>query len=596
MPHDQHAVRRPRRAVLTALLLAAVSLSATAPMTTRLPGGERVEWWRGRLPELLVLPRDGDGWDAIAARYLQPSHGLAELRARNPGLAYPLRDVRLRVPWTALRDEWKVAVLHALFPEDVAVPGGWQHRIAAPWGGEPETLWEIAELFCGDGGRYRELRAANPDLPLFPALGAPVLVPSACLAPVLAREVRLPAPTPTAAPSTTRRVTDSPPPTAGPGPTPPPASGERVAPLEYGVGEAVYRLQPGEALYSAVVVRFTGQLGAAEVNATAAELAKGSGIADVTDIPVGYPVRIPFDLLLPEYLPPGHPRRVEWEKEREELAAIQRVIRAADLAGIHVILDAGHGGGDTGAVVEGVWEATYVYDVMARVKQALERSSKATVWTTVSDSASATRPQDQDRLPKHRRHRLLVDPPYDLADSTVGVHLRWVLSNAILARLRGERVEPERVVFLSIHADSLHPAVRGLMVYVPARSLRPARLSLPPGLPDCREVRAARPAKLSPTFRARAEALSSQLGRAIVSSAERFELPVHRYEPVRSRIIRGRSRFVPAVLRYNQVPTAVLVEICNLNNAEDRSLLLTWKFREKLALAIAAGLAEAFSR
>jgi N-acetylmuramoyl-L-alanine amidase len=596
MRRDQHAVRRPRPEVLTAVLLAAISLSATGPATTRLAGGERVEWWRGQLPELVVLPRQGDGWSALSARYLKASSGLAELRAHNPRLEVPLRDVRVRVPWTVLRDEWKAAVVRALFPHDVAVPGGWQHQVGAPWGGEAETLWEIAELFCGDGARYRELRAANPELPMFPASGTSLLVPSTCLAFALAPAAPLPPPTPVAGTSATERTAPPPKPSVAPSPTPPTVRADGSAPLEYGAGEAVYRLQPGEALYSAVVVRFTGQLGAAEVNATAAELAKRSGITDVTSIPVGYPVRIPFELLLPEYLPPGHPRRVEWEKEREELAAIQRVIRAADLAGIHVILDAGHGGGDTGAVVEEVWEATYVYDVMARVKQALERSSKATVWTTVSDTGSPPRPQDQDRLPNRRTQRLLVDPPYDLADSSVGVHLRWVLSNAILARLQAEKVEPERVVFLSVHADSLHPAVRGLMVYVPARSLRPARLSPPPGLPDCRELRAARRASLSPTFRARSEALSGQLGQAIVKSAERFDLPVHRYEPVRSAIIRGRSRFVPAVLRYSQVPTAVLVEICNLNNAEDRSLLLTWKFREKLALAIAAGLAEAFSR
>ena len=86
----------------------------------------------------------------------------------------------------------------------------------------------------------------------------------------------------------------------------------------------------------------------------AAELARRSGIDDVTTIPVGYPVRIPLELLLPEYLPAGNPRRQAWEKEREELAAIRRAIRAANLDGIHVILDAGHGGGDTGATVGGV--------------------------------------------------------------------------------------------------------------------------------------------------------------------------------------------------------------------------------------------------
>jgi N-acetylmuramoyl-L-alanine amidase len=44
------------------------------------------------------------------------------------------------------------------------------------------------------------------------------------------------------------------------------------------------------------------------------------------------------------------------------------------------------------------------------------------------------------------------------------------------------------------------------------------------------------------------------------------------------------------------VSSAVLVEICNLNNEQDHALLLTRRFREQLAHAIAAGLAEGFTR
>ena len=97
-------------------------------------------------------------------------------------------------------------------------------------------------------------------------------------------------------------------------------------------------------------------------------------------------------------------------------------------------------------------------------------------------------------------------------------------------------------------------------------------------------------------FNSRAEALSGQLGEAMVRAAGRFGVAVHPYQPVRSSVLRGGSRWVPAVLRYNRVPTSVLVEICNLNNEDDRALLQTARFREKLAHAIAAGLAEAFSR
>jgi len=600
------------RLAAAALLLATSGGGVTS---VSLANGDRAEWRRGLAPALLALPGAGDGWATLAVRLTGSAANRAALTAANPGLRQPLRGTRVRVPWSLMLGDDRVRVARALFPGDRRVDGGWEHVVRAPWGGEGESWWELAEWFGGDGARYPLLRDANPVLGLFPPAGARILIPET----FLRREFRVvpsqgapstppPArPEGTVAPVLPATVIASPAPTS-PAPAqtpmaPPPRELSADVPtahasvlLEYGHDEAVYRLRPGEALYSAVVVRFTGQLHAADVNATALELAKRSAIADVTSIPIGYPVRIAYDLLLPEYLPAGHPRQREWEKDREELAAIRRVIRAANLDGIHVILDAGHGGADSGATADGAWEATYVYDVMARVREVLRRETKATVWTTVLDPRAPGAPPDIDVLGRSRAQRLLVDPAYDLSDSGTAVHLRWILANHVLDRLVAQKVDRERVVFVSIHADSLHPAVRGMMVYVPSRRLRPSRLSLPKGLPAVREVREFSGGRLSPAFRARAEALSTQLGEAIVKAAARSGLPVHPYEPVRSSVLRGRSRWVPAVLRYSRVPSAVLVEVCNLNNEEDREQLLTWKRREKLAHAIVAGLAEGFAR
>ncbi len=365
--------------------------------------------------------------------------------------------------------------------------------------------------------------------------------------------------------------------------------------MEYEDGAAIYRLKAGEALYSAVVVRFTGQLHAADVNATAAELARLSGIADVTDIAIGFPIRIPFELLLPEFLPAGHPRRQEWERTQREVAAIQRAIRARNLDGIHIILDAGHGGADTGAIVKGVWESTYAWDVMDRVRRVLEKETRATVWTTVADQRSA-RELEMDSLPARRSQRLLVDPPFDLSDSTTGVQLRWVLANAIVKRLKAQKIDPEQVAFVSIHADSLHPSVRGLMVYVPGRAHRPTLGSPLPNGHLCRELKEVVRPRFSSRFMARSEALSRQLAHAVVKAARRAEIPVHPFEPVRGVVVRRGSRWVPAVLRNCEAPSALLVEICNLANDEDRAQIQSWKFRDKLAHAIAAGLAEGFAR
>lgn len=581
-----------------AIALLSASIATSAMMDAVLADGARVVLVRGEVPRLLVLPETGEGWLQLARRVCGDPGAARQLAEANPSVRSPLRDVRVNVPWELARPDLRAAAVQAIFPNDRRTAEGWSHIVTAAFDGEPESWWEIAALLAGDGSRYRELREANPDVPLFPPAGTRIVVPERLLVAELRGLSRQVGDSQVEAPE----VSASAPQVPTPAPT---RVDERAGPLatavpggvlEYVDSAAVYRLRPGEALYSAVVVRFTGQLHAVDVNATAAELARLSGIADVTDIPIGYPVKIPFDLLLPEYLPSGHPRRVEWEREREELAVIRRDIRAANLDGIHVILDAGHGGADTGAIVGGVWESTYVYDVMTRLKNVLERDTRATVWTLVRDTGLGTRPPALDRLPAHRGQQLLVDPPYDLSESSVGVHLRWILNNAILKRLRRQGVSPERVVFVSIHADSLHPAVRGLMVYAPARNLRPSRSPTPQGLYACREVQELGTSRYSSRFRARAEALSTQLGEAIVRKAGQFNVPIHPFEPVRSSVLRGRSRWVPAVLRYSDVPTSVLVEICNLNNVDDRSLLTTWKFREKLAHAIAAGLAEGFAR
>jgi N-acetylmuramoyl-L-alanine amidase len=573
--------------VIAAPVLLALALSAEQAVVVPLPDGTRAEWPRGEAPRLLVLPVAGEGWTKLSARVTGSPGKVDELRDVNDGRAQPLTGIRVKVPWQLLRPELRVACVRALFPLDRRTTSGFVHVIAAPWGGDGESWWELAEWFCGDGSHYPALRDANPVVGLFPGRGTPVLIPEVALLPEFRRLAPEQAVEPLAQPQQVARAAS---------PTPAAVAVRGGGVLEYRDGEAVYRLRAGEALYSTVVVRFTGQLHAADVNATAKEIARRSGITDVTAIPVGYAVRIPLDLLLPEFLPQGNPRRVAWEKEREELAAIKRVIRAADLEGIHVILDAGHGGADTGAVAEGIWESTYVYDVMSRVKRVLEQQTKATVWTTVKDPFSVGKNLERDVLPQQRDQRLLVDPPYDLADALTGVHLRWILANSILERLKKQKVDPERVVFVSIHADSLHPSVRGLMVYVPARSLRSSRAPFVRASFNCREIRTLKPPSYPPRFRSRSEALSDQLGEAIVRAAEKASLPVHAYEPVRSSVLRGGSRWVPAVLKYSLVPSAVLIEICNLNSEQDRHLLLTARYREKLAHAIAAGLAEGFSR
>ena len=175
------------------------------------------------------------------------------------------------------------------------------------------------------------------------------------------------------------------------------------------------------------------------------------------------------------------------------------------------------------------------------------------------------------------------------------MHLRWYLANDIVLGREKKGIPRSRVVFLSIHADSLHPSVRGAMVYVPDRHLRPGSFTVNRrSLARYEEYRRHPRVTMSKGFRARAEASSRRLAGKIVASIRSEGLEVHPYEPVRGSVLRGRRRWVPAVLRYNLAQNAVLLEVCNLANTEDRNLLLEAQWRERFSRAVVQGLADTF--
>lgn len=553
-----------------------------------------IRWERGSRPILEVLPLPGDGWIALSRRYAGDSGAAGLLRAANNNLRSPQRGRPVHIPVEVLRSDLRLEVVQRLFPVDARTNEGWEHWVLDPFrGGEESWSW-LAELFTGRADRAAVLERANPDFATSgPRRGRPVTVPEAVLLPAF-RSLP-PVATPTALVAAA--------PTPGPASIlPDRTSGAGV--LEYGrdaSGDyAVYRLQKGEALYSAVVVRFTGQLLAQQVNETAMEIAQRSGIRDVTDIPVGYPIKVPLELLLPDYLPAEHPRRQAWLEGRRELGHFLEVVQATDLSGVHIVLDAGHGGKDTGAVVDGVWEATYAYDIMCRIKASLERHTRATVWTTVEHPSVGYAPSARDRIEQRRDARLLTRPRYPLVDSVLGLHLRWYLTNDIILNRIGQTVPRAKTVFVSVHADSLHPSVRGAMAYVPSRYLRPSKPYTVhhPEIRRYAEYRNHPTVRLGEDFKARVEASSRYFAESIISSLDANGIGVHPYEPIRDRVLRGRGRssWVPAVLRYTAAQNAVLLEACNMANPDDRALLLRQEWRERFARAVVEGMAAAYTQ
>ena len=472
----------------------------------------------------------------------------------------------------ASRAELPRIAITALFPADRATPEGWEHRVSSP-SGRPRA-WRIAEWFAGDGARYRDIREAGSIASLETREGQVVVVPGRWLIQPFRNAVK-----------DAVKV-------AAPAPAPEAEAG--APPLEFGEDAqgryAVYRLKKGEALYTAVVVRFTGRLHAEDVNAKAAEIAARNGITDVHAMPVGLAVKIPVADLSPEFRPPDDPERIEEEKDRREAAQFSNRVRAADLSGVTLVLDAGHGGRDTGALVDGLEEAASVYDIACRVERLVRTRTRARVVPTVGRDTPCEEPSG-DAPGSSRSARVLTTPPYAIEDAAVGVNFRWYLANFVYKNVRTNGGKEDRTVFLSLHADSLHPAVRGTMVYVPGEKFLNGSYGKAGEPYDSRlEVREAPRVSFTRKEKLQAEGISRDLAEHIVSAFRAADLPLHAFEPVRGHVIRGGGEWVPAILRYNRIPARVLVEICNLNNPEDRRLLRTRKYRERVAAALVEAL------
>jgi N-acetylmuramoyl-L-alanine amidase len=549
-----------------ALLLVAPALAGEAKKTVKVSEELSVSIEEDEQVFLAARPLEGESLDAFARRFTDDPQTKKDIQAGNAGMNLLRKDVLVRVPYRLLTDNYRRIAIEALFPGDKADASGWTHVVTAP-AGHPESLWRIAEWFTGDGSNYRAIRDEGKIAALPTEPGQAVKIPSRLLLPAFRSAAG-------AAPAAAVAATES--------------------PLEFGQDEkgryAVYRLKKGEALYTSVVIRFTGRLHAEDVRAKAQEIAARNGIADVRAIPADFAVKIPIEDLAPEFRPADDPERIAEEKSRLEAEQFVNRVRTTDLSGVTFVLDAGHGGRDIGASIAGVEEARYVYDLACRVQALLSEHSKARVVATVQGRGPCRR-KGADAVADARAARVLTHPPYPLEDPVAGVNLRWYLANSILRGVEKQGGSEDRTVFVSLHADSLHPAVRGLMVYIPGERFLRETFQKNGAVYAARlEVREAPKVSFSRTDRVKAEGVSRDLAEKIVRAFRAASLPLHAFQPIRRNVIRGGREWVPAILRYNRIPARVLVEVCNLNNPEDRKLLVTPAYRDKVARALVSAL------
>ncbi len=550
---------------------------ATAPITPELRASLSSDY----SIDITVTPHEGDAWSRLAKRVTGDATNWQAIAALNGDKLKTSSPIH--VPFALLRPELQRQIIITLFPKDAATVSGWKHIVVGSNGVEAESLWSIAEWFTGAGENYAAIRKANPGQGLSTHPGEVILIPKQLLPAAFGGEVE----EGNAPKSAEIRKSEDDPIERASENAPAAdvaveavASGQPSLSYERNASEpyAIYRLQKGEALYSSVAIRFTGRVYAKDVGEVLDRLVQFNGIEDVSKIPIGYAVKVPMSLLLPEYLPPDDPARVAAETAKRESAKLAKRTRASGLHGVHVILDAGHGGADPGTMVGDVAESSLVFDVMNRLKKILEKKSAAKISVTRDEQS------------------VLTTPRYQLEDPVVGVHLRWYLTNSLFRRAIKRHVPKEKVIFISVHADSLHPSLRGAMAYIPAERFVTGSYQKSERVYLARaEVREHPVVRHSEQESLAAEGLSRDLAQSIIDAFESRELKVHPFNPVRDNVVRNGREWVPAIIRYNLVPTRLLLEICNLGNSKDRALLKTKKYRQHVAEAMYAGLVNFFA-
>lgn len=538
--------------LLLPAVLAAPGVQEPAPVLAhaRTPGGQsiilRFQFRKGLSVEGKALPRAFLGKGAAAAGWVSFEH---------------------------LSPEGKRWALAALFPEDQWRSDAVRHRVRHP---EVESVWTMAALFTGHGQNYDRLMAENPNLPEKLRAGDVWRIPRSLLSADL----------------------------GGQGLEPDRSQPEddlddeaKVAAYrglltfeEDAQGKfAAYRLRKGEALYSSVVIRYTDRVDPKGVNELAEVIAKRSGITDVRGIQPGQLIKIPLTYLSDPFQPEGSSELAEEREVRAEVRRTIRVEAGPRLKGVRIVLDAGHGGVDPGARANGIWESDFVYDITMRVRRLLEQETEAQVSSTIRYPGLGFTTREDIRTPS-RAAEILTSPPFAVdgeSPSAVSVHLRWVLANDLFDAFRRNRGDAQKTLFLSFHADSLHPSARGSMVYVPGAALVPSRFALS-GARTGRVAEVRRSARVSFTGREKlqGEARSRQFSESLLKALQKVQIPIHANRPIRNVIHRSGGKWVPAVIRYSTGATKALIEVANLTNEDDAANLRDPEFRERYAVAV----------
>jgi N-acetylmuramoyl-L-alanine amidase len=535
--------------------------------------------WNGKRLVVKLKPQSGEGGYNLAKRVLESKYRSLKTIRKYSKSRRLYRNRYITFPFKVINNVIRSSALKAIFFNDKADGDSWKHQVTYGW----ETTTLIAGLFTKKGiksrhlVRYNKMRKKGNIL----KIGDVIKIPWKWISPELAL----------------RRVAVKPP--------------LKLKQEASGKFFAHYRMKPGETLYSSVVIRFTGRLLNDEVNQVAKKILKLNNIPDAKLIQNRQNIKIPLEWLSEEYLgnqtnnefsakkaaTSGKTSKTKTKKNKTRIVAKKT---KTNVHKIHVILDSGHGGGDPGTSggsrknKDLIFEDEVVYDVSKRMSELLKKEG-VIVHPTLSDP-NQKKPVRFLSNRHDKDEQLLVTPRYSSRNSRVGVNMRVYLVNHIYKKLRKQKVPPENIIFISLHGDSLHSSLSGVMVYYPDRRLRRGSFRL-----KSKIYRRIKEYNSKLTFQAKdnrySEKLSKSFGKIIIDEFRKTKLRTHRVSSaVRGYLYRKGKKTLPAVLRYSKVPTSVLVEIANLNNRRDRQDLLKSITRQRIAKAISNSIYTHFGR
>lgn len=512
----------------------------------------------GRTLGLEVRPPAGNAARRFLESYLSDPDAWVAYRDRNSAF----------ININDLKPSLQRNVLLAIYSEDLIDSEGWTHVVLDP----RETLWSLCEWITGNGANYEAVMRHPTNGIRSAALkkGQRIFIPAKLLNDAMREQNVAQAPII-------------------------PAENPFKGILDYREDRsgkyAEYTLGKGEALYTSVVVRFTDYRENADIVEACREIAARSRIADVRDIAAGHKIQIPLEMLSPAFLPEGHENRRDYDEVLREAVKLRSTgARSSDLSDVVVILDPGHGGRDYGTAKPPIYEDEVNYDIVCRIKLLLERETGARVYVTMRDKSQGYTPSEAKSFVHDQDEELTTSPPYpNTEDSSVSVNLRWMLANAIYQQELKRGTDSRKVVFTSIHTDSLfNSALRGLMIYIPgAQYRREEEVRTAAVYARYEEGRDFNHFSSTSSERVRDEAISRNFAETLLAEFGRKNVKRHdQSDPIRGQIRQSQNRvYVPAVIRNTKVPTKVLIETANINNPTDRERLRDPAWRQAVAEA-----------